>query len=82
MFSYISLQNVSVTLVVSVWPSATLWPLLWQRSLYYDNYGRFAILRVTTLVVMEELINFFHPWERLPTFAVRLVSGHCNLKKY
>ena len=29
--SYISLQNVSVTLVVSVWPSATFWPLLWQR---------------------------------------------------
>ena len=29
--SYISLHNVSVTLVLPAWPSATFWPLLWQR---------------------------------------------------
>ena len=29
--SYISLQNVAVTLVVPAWPSASFWPLLWQR---------------------------------------------------
>ena len=29
--SYIRLQNVAVTLVVPAWPSASFWPLLWQR---------------------------------------------------
>ena len=42
--SYISLQNVSVTLVVSVWPSATFWPLLWQRYATIINLWTFAIV--------------------------------------
>jgi len=29
--SYIRLQNVAVTLVIPAWPSASFWPLLWQR---------------------------------------------------
>ena len=29
--SYINLQNVAITLVVPAWPSASFWPLLWQR---------------------------------------------------
>ena len=28
---YIRLKNVAVTLVVPAWPSASFWPLLWQR---------------------------------------------------
>ena len=40
--SYIRLQNVAVTLVVPAWPSASFWPLLWQRySLLIKEYCYF-----------------------------------------
>ena len=40
--NYISLQNVAITLVISAWPSASFWPLLWQRySILIKRYCYF-----------------------------------------
>ena len=39
-FSYISLQNVSVILVVSEWPSICYFLVITMATLCYDNYGR------------------------------------------
>ena len=72
-FSYISLQNVSVILVVSEWPSICYFLAITMATLCYDNccHGR----------TEKSLICSIH-WNGCLIFAVRLVSVHSKLKKY
>ena len=66
--SYIRLQNVAVTLVVPVWPSASFWPLLGQRySLLIKEYHYFRDGRALRSLIGSNNWNGY-------IITVRLVS--------